>query len=264
MGLNLLIIGISVDTSPDFSNENSTNRFICRLLVQIEEASKIKSKLENVTMQRVEASLDTINVTFLSTDAVSLLKHWNISTDRSLLGLKLGNPVDNIIQELNTVESSLANKTIELESAILQYQQTEKNLQNARAERVLALQSEKQAREALRQAKRRVANSKQQINVNSKYLSRAELEVKKVADEREHVAKICMKKQNNLRHAMRKRKASISSEKNKEESMKDWETLQQEEQALLNEYNALESEAKRLQAKANELKERAEQLSKKQ
>ena len=229
-----------------------------RLLLQIEDAKQIKSELDRVTMKRLEVSLGAPNATIASVDAVRLLNYWNTSTtSRSLLGLKLKNPVDKKIQELETIEVAFVDKVIELDAAISHFKRTEKDLQSARAERVLALQAEKRAREALVRAKRRVAESKSRVNNSTKYLSRAETEVEKLASEREHLAFAQARQQDDVRSSMRQRASALDIQSCSEE---DFVELQRKEQSLIKEYNALDIEASRLQSKANKLKGRAELL----
>jgi chromosome segregation ATPase len=235
-------------------------------LKQIEKAKQIKAQLDNTTMRRVMTALRTPNATFSAADAAQVLSLWNITSTTFLERAKLKNPVDRKIQELESAEEILGDKELELEAAMRMYQTAERKLQKARADRVLALQAEKRAREALARAKRNVAASKTQVNNTTKHLQQAELVYEKIALEREKMAQALAKQQEDVRKSVLSRKevASVLKEEEEEPTLTDLEQLEQEEAELIAEYSRLEVTASQLQDKANRLREKAEKLNNKQ
>lgn len=223
-------------------------------------------------MKRLQATLRTHNATFTAADAFSLLNYWNVSTtSRTLLErARLKYPVDQKVRELETVEMALVDKEAELDAAMADYQQKEKALQKARADKVLALQAEKRAREALAKAQRRVAESKSRVNNETKLLSQAEVVVEKLAFERERLLNGVARQQDDVRNSMLKREernslnqtSGPSSSDDDDAETLDLDALKAKEEALIQEYERMEAIAKRLQDQANALKERAERIKK--
>jgi hypothetical protein len=242
---------------------------VLRVLQQIEEANQIKSELEQVTMQRFRLALRTPNATFTAADASALLSYWNVSSDdsRSLLERALRkNPVDLQIQELETVEIAFEEKEIEYSEAQRDYKLQERALQQARAEKVLALQAEKRAREALAFAQRRVAESKSRVNDTTKALTQAGSTVERVMFERERLLNGMTRQQEIVRNSMKRKEEDIGLKDSKSDVPDDADLrrLLKKEEALNTEYSRLEVMAAQLQSKANNLKERAESLKKNQ
>ena len=148
-----------------------------QVLQQIENANKIKTELESVAMMRCQLALRVPNASFTSTDAFNLLEYWNI-TDSSLSILEramLKNPINKKIQELETLEMAMDEIVNEYRDADMDLRSKEKSLQDARSKGVLAIQSEKRAREALQQAKLRITESKANVNQSTKALVQADM-----------------------------------------------------------------------------------------
>lgn len=240
-----------------------------RVLEQIEEANAIKTKLDEATMRRVMVALRTPNATFSASDAFQILTIWNITgTTTFLERAKLKNPVDKRIEDLEAAEDSLGDKELELEAAVIFYRDSERDLQKARADRVLAVQAEKRAKEALARAQRQVSESKARVNNTTKMLSQAEVAFEKIFQEQERMATAVAKQQEDVRKSILARKevsAALKEEDIEEEiNLSVLQELETEEAKLVQEYSRLEVAASQLQERANGLRDRAEQLKSEQ
>lgn len=238
-----------------------------RVLEQIEQANEIKAKLDNTTMRRIMVALQTPNASFSASDASQILTFVNI-TSTFLERAKLKNPVDRKIQELESSEDALSDKEMELEAAMMFCRDSERGLQKARADRVLALQAEKRAREALARAQRQVAESKTKVNNTTKALAQAESVMEKIGHERERMASALSRQQEDVRKSVlaRKEVSTVMKEQSNDEafSAADLAELEEEEARLIEEYSRLEVSASQLQEKANKLRDRAEKIKEKQ
>ena len=228
----------------------------------MEQAKEIKVKLDEATMRRVVVALRTPNATFSASDAFQILQIMNI-TSTFLERAKIRNSVDRKIQELETSEEVLGRKEMELEAAMIFYRDSERDLQKARADRVLTLQAEKRAKEALARAQRNVAESKTQLNNATSSLSQAAIAVEKIDQDRERMQTAVAKQQEDVRKSMlaRKEVASALKEDDADDVRLDaLEELEEEEAKLVREYSRLDVMASELQARANRLRDQAEQI----
>lgn len=241
-----------------------------RALEELEEANKMKSKLGDASLKRLHTALRTPDSSFTSEDAVTLLTYWNVSDTPSLLErAKLKKPIDKKIQELESIERRLADKQMELKEALSNFTQKEREVQKARADKVLALQEEKRAKELLLKAQRRIADSNSRIQASSKSLSQAESTVDKLLVEEVRLVTGVSRQQEGVRSSLLKKADSFGSsealqlnlgtEKNSN-GVDDLRLVEEKEEKLVEEYQEKNLMATRLQSRAKKLKERAEFL----
>lgn len=240
------------------------HRVIKSVMAQMEDANKVKAKLDEITVQRFRLkTLRTPNATFTSVDAYRALSYWNISTSRSFLErVLLKNPVTKQIQDLETLELALKEKVEEYEEAQSDYVDKEISLQKARGDRVLAVQAEKRAREALALAQLTVDEATSRVKKTTKALSKAGSTIDKVAYESERLMSSLERQREIVRSSLQKKEEIIAKESANITGslLEDANDLEEKELELNEEYKRLEELANRLQSRANKLKKRAEEL----
>ena len=253
-----------------------------QLLEQQAAAEEVQAQLESARIQRLRAALrvdptnhnDTPTSNLSMDDATSLVQYWNqtIQTQttslseqqRTAFAKKLIAQLQPKIENLQSAEDALQDSDLDLGSLVLEYKETELKLQQARANKVLAVQAEQRAREALKEAQRQVTESHAQVHEASKSLTQTEGALERKSRERDGLAKKYAKQQTHIVAVLRKKdqvvcnKLELSKDTTEEEES--LEILQNKEQELLREYEQLKVTANQLQAQAKQLKQQAQQI----
>ncbi|CAB9524709.1 DnaJ domain [Seminavis robusta] len=256
-----------------------------QLQEQLDQAQALKAQLDNTSLRRVQMALQTPNATISTHDAWSLLQHWkqqqqqHHSNDTSTTTSKNKNNkqipvVEQKITDWTTIQQELETTNQRVDQLVTKYQDSERALQQARAQKVMALQEQKRAREALERAKRNVAATNQQVNAATKDLAQAAVALETKSHERHKLEQKYQKQHTAVAatlHKSSKQKSlgvvvplvvrnNTDSSQNEEEE-EDLEALQEKERQLLQEYKQLEIQANKLQQQANKLKDKAQKIN---
>ena len=261
----LNVVGARQDGGSSISTEEMSDKsdeLERRAKKEEERATKISDELNQLTKQRLLATLQSPSVALTSDEAQTLLERLDINDTVSLVDrAMLKTTVENEISSLKETEELFSEK-------LQSYDETDKEWNRLLEEQEVAKEDllqkknlEIEARKTLERAQKGVIEAKENLVRTSNDLRVVEQQVRKTAQEMDQITTRLTKRQEKVRDALRKKTELMESGiQLKYLDEDEIAALRRKELKLVREQQEAEEMVTRLQSRAEKLKARADAL----